>query len=355
MGCSGCLASKSSGGRLEMMHLINQSPFQALAIPAICHEDNHHIVVVVKGTFDIGYNDEDVLVADHQTGINLEDVYWGEPGRSSLKYEADSAISKPGTDVVLIGKALSTTGPVQQLDVSLTVGVMHKVVRVFGNRYWEKSGLGWRMTPTEPFESIPLVYEFAYGGEDPWNEQNSQSDFDQRNPVGRGYAGKNSHRATDRIQLPNLELPDEQITSISDRPEPAGFGFVARYWLPRSLLMGTYDETWETQRNPLLPADFDPASYAAGSRGFCADHFLAGGEEVAINNVSKHGQVKFILPRNRVKVVSCIDQRRIEHETLMDTVVIEPLRNRVILTWRVAVPCHWNLSKIEWIKVLESS
>jgi hypothetical protein len=336
-----------------MMHLVNRTRFEALALPAVCHEDNHHIVIIVKGTFNVRGPEKGATVADQQTEINLEDVYWGEPGKFSLKYEADTAISKPGTDVALIGKARSRGGPVTQLDVGLRVGTMSKVVRVFGNRYWQKSATGWSMTAPEAFEAMPLVYEFAYGGTDPWQEPDGPPDVDQRNPVGRGYAGSKSHKATDRIPLPNLELPDQLITDIRQRPQPAGFGFIARNWQPRSLLMGTYDEAWEKQRNPLLPKDFDPACYAAASAGLCSDNYLSGGEEVTITNVTANGQMNFNLPMDKVKVVSYINQQRVEHDTVLDTVIIEPHRNTVVLTWRVAIRCHWNLSMVEWLKVLE--
>lgn len=153
--------------------------------------------------------------------------------------------------------------------------------------------------------------------------------------------------------MPNIESPDQLITDIRQRPEPAGFGFIARNWQPRCLLMGTYDETWEKQRNPLLPEDFDPACYAAANAGLRADHYFAGGEAVTITNVSDDGLMNFTIPENTIKVVSYIDQSRVEHDTVMDTVIIEPHRKRVVLTWRVAIPCHWNLSKVEWLKVLE--
>lgn len=338
-----------------MMHLINQTGFQAIALPTVCHEDEHHIVVIVKGTFNIGNAEQGLIVADHQSEINLADVYWGKPGEFSLKYESDIAISKPGTDVALIGKARSPNGPVRQLDVRLSVGALQKVVRVFGDRFWEKTASGWKMTSPKPFESMPLVYEYAYGGQDPWQEPDAPPDVELRNPVGKGFAGKKSHKAVDRIPLPNLELPQQLISDIRQRPEPAGFGFIARNWQPRSLMMGTYDEAWEAHRSPLLPADFNPASHAAASPGLRADHHFEGGEPVVIENVSSQGPINFSLPENRIKVVTYIDQQRVEHETLMDTVVIESLRNRVILTWRVAITCHWNLFKVEWIKVLESN
>lgn len=334
------------------MHLINQSPFPAVALPAICHEDNQHITVVIKGTFAFNGTGGSAVLAGEQSEINLEDVYWGEPGKSGLKYESDAAISKPGTDVIMIGKAWSMRGAVTQLDVNLRVGPLQKVVRVFGNRSWEASGSSWKMTPPEPFESIPLVYEFAYGGASPRSPDDTP-EVDMRNPVGRGYADKQSHRFTNRISLPNLELPGQLITDILQRPEPAGFGFVARNWLPRSSMLGTYDQAWTEQRNPLLPTDFDPMSYSAASQGLRADQFFAGGEQVVIDNVSANGQLNFTLPTNRLKVITYIDGQRTEHQANMDTVVIEPIRSRVILTWRIAIPCHWNLSMIEWIKVME--
>ena len=336
-----------------MMHLINQSPFQAIAVPSICHEDKHHVVVVIKGTFGIGDPEQGVFISGKQEKVNLEDVYWGEPGKFSLKYESDLAISKPGTDVALIGKARSPRGAVKQLDVSLRAGPLHKVIRVFGNRYWEKTGTGWKMTEPEPFESMPLVYEFAYGGTDPWQKPDELPDTDMRNPVGRGYGSKQSHRATKQIKLPNLELPDQLITDLRQQPEPAGFGFVARNWLPRSALLGTYDEAWEKERNPLLPEDFDPLSYSAASPGLRSDEHFIGGEQVVIDNVSASGQLSFTLPQNQIKVITYINEQRTEHPTKLDTVIIEPGRKRVMLSWRVAIPCHWNLSMIEWIKVME--
>lgn len=337
-----------------MMHLINQTSFKVVALPMVCHEDDHHVVVIIKGSFDTGDSDKGAMVSEKQAEICLEDVYWGEPGKFSLKYETDTAISKPGTDVVLIGKARSQRGQVKQLDVNLSVGALRKTVRVFGNRYWERSATGWSMTEPEPFESLPLVYEYAYGGTDPWQEQDDPPSTYMLNPVGQGFAGKKSHQATDKIPLPNLELPDQLISDIRQQPKPAGFGFVARNWEPRSLMMGTYDEAWEKQRNPLLPADFNPASYAAASQGLSADHHFSGGETVSIDNVSPNGQINFQLPQRRIKVVSYINQSRVEHEPLMDTVVIEPHRNRVMISWRIAIRCHWNLSMIEWIKVLEA-
>lgn len=338
-----------------MMQLVNRSRFQALALPAVCHEDKNHIVVIVKGTFDIEPADQRLSLSQQQTEILLKDEYWGEPGKSSLKYEADIALSKPGTDVILIGKAQSAKGAVRQLDVSLSVGPLHKVIRVFGNRHWEKTTTGWSISNPEPFKALPLVYEFAFGGVNPGTKEGERPDFCQANPVGRGYVSSKPLDSNQRIPLPNLELPDQLISSFKSHPEPAGFAAVARNWEPRSLLMGTYDETWEENRNPLLPQDFDPASFSAASAGLCSKTHLSGGEQVIINNASAVGQMSFTLPTDRIQAVCSIDSQLTEHHLVMDTVVIEPQRNKLTVTWRVAIPCHWNLAMVEWVKVLETN
>jgi hypothetical protein len=337
------------------MHLVNKTPFEVASLPMICHEDNNHIVVIIKGTFNIGATDGETRLADNQIPILYEDIYWGEANESSLRFEADIAITKPGTDIVLIGNARSPGGPVRRLNVSLLAGTLRKVVTVTGNRYWEKQAGGWQMTHPEPFESMPLVYENAYGGEHAETEQDEAPELDQRNPVGKGYLKKKFRSSIEGVPLPNLEYPNQLISKPTEQPEPASFGFVARNWLPRRLLLGTYDKTWEENRSPLLPMDFNPASYAAASAGLCSENFFIGGEQVLIENVSVNGPVKFSLPHKDIVVVSYINGQRTEHQAVMDTVVMEPDRQRVIISWRVAIPTHWNLSLVEWVKVQEGS
>jgi hypothetical protein len=330
-----------------MMHLVNDTRFPACALPLICHRDAHHLMVAVKGTFRID-GAEPVTPAEEQAPLHMEDVYWGEPAASSLRYEADTALTKLGTDVVLIGSARSGA-PVRQLDVGLRIGALQKIVRVYGNRWWQKAGDGWRLTAPEPFVAMPLVYENAYGGADPTGETAASY---ESNPVGKGFL-PDGNAAIDAVPAPNLELPDQPVGNIADRPPPAGFGFVARHWPPRRLLMGTYDDAWSKERNPLLPSDFDERSYTAASTGLAADGFLVGGERVLIVNASERPRLEFALPSLGFDVVTYIDGERAVHGMNMDTVVVEPDAGTVTVTWRASVECHWNLARVEWIKVAE--
>lgn len=331
------------------MHFVNRTPFQGCALPAVGHDDAHCIVVAVKGTFALDRSG--VLdLAEEPVPLHFADVYWGEPATSSLRYEADIAIEKPGTDVALIGTAYAPSGAVRQLDVGMKIGSVGKIVRAFGDREWRKARGGFALTEPAPFETMPLVYERAYGGTDPADP--SRGAFDA-NPVGKGFASDETLEEIDTLPAPNLELRDRLVKTIDERPEPAGFGFIARHWQPRRALAGTYDDAWLGERSPLLPVDFDPRSHAAASPGLVTDGFLTGGERVVIVNASPEGRLELQLPRRMLGVTAAIAGDQIEQPLRLDTVVIEPDERRVALTWRAAVPCHWNLATVEWIRVSE--
>lgn len=331
------------------MHLENRTPFEASAVPLVAHDDMHTLVVAVKGTFSIGSSGRPVL-ADDPVPVYLADVYHGDPGTSSLRYEADIATSKPGTDVALIGTAYAPAGPVRQLDVGLKIGPLAKILRVYGDRQWRRSGRGWGLTDPQPFETMPLLYENAYGGADPLDPSRG---YCEANPVGKGFAADDVLDGLDALPAPNIEHRDTPIAALSERPPPAGFGFIARHWAPRRALAGTYDDAWQRDRCPLLPTDFDPRCHAAASEGLRADAFLGGGEPVVVVNATPAGRLEFALPTHALGITASVAGERVEQPMRLDTVVIEPDEARVALTWRAALPCHWNLSMVEWIRVDE--
>jgi hypothetical protein len=331
------------------MHVLNETPFEVCALPLLAQDDAQHVMVAAKGTFAIPAARRPLELVDEQSPLHLKDVYWGEPNDSSLKYEADTALRKPGTDVALIGSAHSPAAPATQLDVGIRIGHLQKIVRVFGNRYWRKiDGGRWVLSRPEPFQSLPLLYENAYGGADPSSGLRYET-----NPVGKGFVGDEGPGGADIFPAPNIERPDQLIVRLEDRPEPAGFGFIARHWMPRRPLCGTYDEAWAEERSPLLPADFDERSQSAASPGLRTDTFLEGGEPVVVVNASAAGRLEFSLPARRLGVAALVAGQRTVHDMHLDTVVIEPDAGRATLTWRTDIPCHWNLAMVEWVKITE--
>jgi hypothetical protein len=207
-------------------------------------------LVAVKATFDVR-PDGTTDVSKAQPPVLRLPEHFGEPGKSSIKYDADLVLTKKTTDVIVVGHAHGPGGnAVTQLDVGFKVGPVQKLLRVFGDRRWK--GIG--MSAPEPFTKMPLVYERAFGGADKASS-NPEKDWEWRNPVGTGFAVSGSNATG--LSLPNFEDPNKLISSWSDRPSPAGFGAVASHWQPRVGFAGTYDDHWMKTRQPLLAEDLD--------------------------------------------------------------------------------------------------
>lgn len=322
-----------------MLQLTNNTPFTAsLALFPDQHGvDTLYIMVAAK--FNIGRK---WTLADEQLSPQAEDEYWGDdPRTSSIKYASEFHIGKPASDIVMLGHARAPEGKkVSQLDVSLRVGQLAKTVRVFGDRQWRAGAIS---TP-EPFESIPLLYERAFGG------QHIQEDeilsAEPRNLVGCGYLGNRKARELDGQPVPNLEDPQQLLQKAGDVVSPAGFGFISPNWQPRVAYAGSYDEDWQTQRAPYLPEDFDPRFFNMGHPDLIYPGYLQGGEAVQISGVHPKGILQFKLPviglASRIVTGKGVEQAGFNLETL----VIEPDEMTLSLNWRAAFSCDKTALKI---------
>ena len=316
----------------------NLTPFAFEAAFAFDEEGRQLLVPIIKATYAI-QNNESVGIAEKQVPVSLSGEYWGKPEESSYRYEPEVAFIKPSTDVVLIGSAYAQKVGSTQVDVGLYVGPLKKVVRVIGDRYWVKTlGMAF-MSPTEPFESIPLIYERAFGGWDRSNPDPKKHTFEPRNPVGTGFRGKHG-KFEEGLRLPNLEDPRRPIMSYDDSPPPAGFGFTSPNWPPRPSFAGTYDDAWMKERMPLLPKDFDRRFFNAASPGLIAPGYLNGDEPVLVKNASPDGDISFNLPGVSAPVCRVELKGRKDEilETQLDTVIIDTDEKLLFLVWRAHLP-----------------
>jgi hypothetical protein len=336
-----------------MLALDNRTRFPAALVPSLSKDGEDRLTVVVRGTFELSPREGALRVAETQTPIVWTDLHHGEPGVSSVRWESDTAPVKRGTDVMLIGQAWAPPGGVKTLDVALRVGPVRKVVRVFGDRRWVRGLTGWSLSNPEPFRTMPLVYERAYGGADATDAQRPA--FEARNPIGTGFVAHGAAERLKDLRAPNCEDPRALVTSWQDRPAPAGFGVVARGWSPRLALAGTYDEGWSRDRAPLLPDDFDERYFNGAPVDQVVAAGLRGDEPVEIVNASKDGRLAFALPGRRVSVGFVRRYEFHEHETRLDTVVLEPDERRVVLVWRTLIPCPRALLTLDEVVVREAA
>jgi len=317
--------------------LDNHTPYAAERNWVLDKQAAKSWVVAVKATFDI-LPDGTTKVADKQEDPLYGEEYSGEPGKSSVLYDADLAGPKSGTDVVLNGHAYAPGGkPTTSVTVAMKVDKITKELKVWGNRRWEKGLLGLAMTPPEPFEKMPLTYERAFGGWDTKPEKITDQRLEPRNPIGAGFAIRADHLVNQ--PLPNVEHPKIQISSWTDRPPPAGFGFVASYWLPRLKYAGTYDDKWKKERLPLLAEDFDERFFQSAPEDQQVPGFLRGSEQVELVNLSPKSPLSFHLPKVHLGFQTRFGQDRIDHRARLHTVILEPDVPRVIMVWHTSLPC----------------
>ncbi len=325
-----------------MWQVDNRSPFAAERGWVRDRDGAEVWLVAVKCTFDVR-PDGTTEVSKEQMPVLRVPEYHGEPGKSSIKYEADLVHTKKTTDVLVVGHAHAPGGkPVTELDVGFRVGPVQKLLRVFGNRTWGASG----PTKPEPFLKMPLVYERAFGGVDTGSD-NPERDWDWRNPLGTGFAVEKEH-LSDRL-LPNIEYPKACMQAWSDRPPPAGFGAIGSHWQPRAGLAGTYDDNWMKTRQPLLPDDFDDHFFQCAPADQQAPEFLRGGEPVVLLRLTPSGDLRFLLPKVYLGFETRFydGSREVHKNRKLHTVILEPDFPRVSLVWHTALPCHFKVQKLE--------
>jgi len=306
----------------------------------------HEWIVAVKATFNIK-SDGNLLLADEQLEPLFLPEYNGEYGASSLRYDADLVGPKPTTDVVLNGTAYAPMErPATEFLVSLRLGAIYKVIKVMGNRTFERGvfGGGGPSAP-EPVTIVPIVYERAFGGSEQSDPDPRRQQLDIRNPVGCGLVPQVGRA------LPNFEYPDKKL----EKAGPAGLGAIDSYWSPRRELAGTYDETWQKSRYPLLPADWDSRCLLCSPSDQRPETQLSGGEVVELENLTPDGNLRFVLPRVYLRFRTRLDNRTEEHQSRLATVIIEPDHPRVIMVWQSTLMVRTNGDYLDETIVSEKS
>jgi hypothetical protein len=324
-----------------MWRIENRTPFAAERGWVRDRDGSEIWLVAVKATFDI-LPDGRTCVSDNQPPVQVAVEYHGEPGKSSIKYESDLVLTKQTTDVIIVGHAYAPGGSTTQMQAGFKIGPLQKLVQVIGDRTWSALGAG----APKAFSKMPLVYERAFGGVDATSKSPGK-DWEWRNPVGTGFVV--SARNAAGVALPNLEDPENRIRSWDDRPAPAGFGVVASHWQPRVRFAGTYDDHWMKTRQPLLAEDLDDRFFQCAPADQQAPQFLSGGEPVILHNLTPSGRLKFMLPRLYLGFTTHFHggRKEVHRRRKLHTVILEPDFPRVSLVWHTALPCHFDVQKLE--------
>jgi len=193
------------------------------------------------------------------------------------------------------------------------------------------------------------------------------------NPVGKGFALGNSKEALDQLPMPMVEDP-KQLLQPEDlardpatlhlaMPVPAGFGFISRGWMPRSMKAGYLpDELEEAQHQldkQLVEGDFNiededdqknidallareasvmQTDYYNGAHPMWQVPSLQGDEEVMLTNLDANGKTYFKLPGHKPLVRLRRGDGWENVAVDLDTLVVDREEEKVHLVWRGKLP-----------------
>lgn len=438
------------------MEFRNLTPYPAMAFDALDQHDQRFHVVVMRLTFEL-QDDGTLLLAPMQTPLVTTDEYYDELNRSSVRQESDLAPYKPHTDVIVIADACAPQGrATKEFAVALKINgaptepdlppephglnptyhaspermaewrqecarltaranegplILCKILTITGAREWRRRHVlmralslftlpKWKLTAPQPITTLPLRYEYAYGGENkvlvteraaervgkkyrlpdrvPQPENATANDAPQAiahtvcelNPVGRGFAEDWYLRATKprRVAAPQIEASDQPMAHLGDEYKPDGFGVVGRAWRQRLGLAGTYDQQWQEHRHPHLPADFNFAYWNGAPADQQVVPHLDGDETITLYNLgpvdtgtaqdaSGSTLLSLALPGHLPFVLVRFEDGRIgELAAKLDTVVIDTAADASKPDKKPSVVCVWRgtVASEPTVRVLEA-
>lgn len=322
-----------------MWQIDNQTPFAAQRAGTRDRQGRELWQVAVKASYRFDPAGR-VRVAEQQAPVHLAGVYRDPDKDSSLRHESDFALEKAGSDILLDASAWAPAGrAVTSLEVGFALGPLIKRLRVTGQRHWRRGAFSMVADKPQPFERMPLIWENAYGGKDGVNPATGFAIAYPANPVGKGYYTHRAH-ALDQ-PLPTVEYPDRPLRRCTRPVPPAGFGPIARHWLPRSRHAGSYDQRWQQTRAPLPPEDLSPLYYQCAPEDQQLQGFLSGGEAVRLRHLTAEGEVAFTLPEPDLRFTTRFEGRPPRsHPGRITALIIEPDDYRFSLLIQTDLPCQ---------------
>lgn len=269
------------------MQINSRLPFSSLFFHHWDINGHEMGVLIVKGGFRIEEGGRAQVYLPRRSEILLTDVFHAEPNISPLKQESDLAPFKPKTDIYFHAYARSPEAKdLNSWSVRFTVRQQASYgFKVFGERYWEPYGYGstreWQLSPSQTLVELPLTYSYAYGG----TAQTSEEDVltHAYNPVGRGLVSAYLLAQGERVLVPQIGLEGEFANLDAESPlTVCGCGPIAKPYLPRLALAGTFDEAWQRERHPRMPVNYDCAFWNAAPLPLQCGPYLQGHETIEV-------------------------------------------------------------------------
>lgn len=217
-----------------------------------------------RGGWEPVSEDEEEILVDGEV-----EYYEIDPPFCPPIVAGNDVLLRPDTDIVVQGSAYAYRKDVRQTTVGVRIGSVKRDIVVFGDRRVERDSMGdLRFSAPDPFESIPIRYDRAFGGVDleaffefgspvPEDLQNAARHLPfelvtpyhyPRNPAGDGFILSYDRYDLEDVTVPNLEYGFDPLTpgrmavggpgNWPAAPLPAGMDWSSAAWFPRLAYLG---------------------------------------------------------------------------------------------------------------------
>ncbi|MCY1060898.1 DUF2169 domain-containing protein [Nannocystis sp. SCPEA4] len=338
-------------------------------------EQRQIVSVHVKRTYDLLPTGECVRADVQQPFLNMA----GDELEDGAPPELDIIPYKAATDLIVMATAHAPRGrKVTQVVASLEFGAIRREYLVNGDRRCIYRGPGSvTFSRPEPFETILMRHEFAFGGCDPTVPVERPKTLLEamlphpgiypRNPAGRGYVVSDDASLIDGLLLPNIEHPRDMITPerlISRRvenwwrqPLPWSCDWFDPNWYPRCAFLGVCPDflpddigllpevvhgylpvdVHQRQRDATIEKLFHPRWADAAAPGLIVP-FMNGNEAIRFRNMTADGEVVVRLPGERPQISVRFEGKQVELEPVVHRVLISLEEMGVYVVWHGAWP-----------------
>lgn len=384
------------------MEFRNLTPFSSLCYRMLdTHDEEHHVVAMKVGFALVRTAGGDVvarILEDPAMPLCMQNEYAGEMNRPQLLQESDLSPFKPRCDVIVNGTAYVPDGtPATEMQVSLRLWgdqgqiLLDKQLRVTGQRQFIRHSLTglWSLSDPQPFISLPLHYQYAFGGECRIDKESDiaqavpekyrltpqqQAEHPQpdnppvahtacsTNPCGTGFVERWYTEVTRQSQFPAPRIhnpdhpftPDAFVHCLNGQADfsaaefqPAGFGFLGQGWQPRLAKAGTYDQNWLDTRHPRLPKDFD-FSHWNGAPEDQQIPYPAPGLRFELKGLHPQGDFSVQLPAHQAVVLLRMEDGTIFPQVMVpDTLILDTEKMTLAVTWRYRISTSMPLRVME--------
>lgn len=340
------------------MKINNNTPFKHFYFDHWFPGDKERSVLIVQGVFRFEEGKPyATYIESDQVDVFMEDIFHGEASQSSLKMESNLVPYKPQTDVVINAVARSPEGiPLSQWNVG--VEIKDKLSYGFvvrGESFWEKNKLGrkWSLSDPEKMTALPIRYEHAYGGIS--QDENEDEVVFQYNPVGCGFYTSQMLSEGKQLQAPQIgDMAEFMQEDIGLEMQVHGLGALSKAWSPRRQMAGTFDASWQRERQPKMPEDYDLGYWNGAHSGLQVDPFLLGNETIQLTGL-RHEPEPWQLPLACGGVSVTLHYEEMASEVVelkLDTVYLDIASedekdHSLVQTWRLVFSGDYTVTDIE--------